>query len=90
MRDIKRIKVFCNQLAELWETNCPDLRFSQLLACVLDDGVDRFLQKMKICFCYSKITFINEIINFFDSLTTTVRLCVLALLLITLPSLCCT
>lgn len=42
MRDPKRIKAFCDQLAELWEKNGPDLRFVQLLSCVLGDGVDRF------------------------------------------------
>lgn len=31
MRDIKRIRKFCNQLAELWETYCPDMRFGQLI-----------------------------------------------------------
>jgi hypothetical protein len=32
MRDIKRIRKFCNQLADIWEMY-PDLRFCQLLIC---------------------------------------------------------
>ena len=35
MRDPKRIRKFCNQLAEIWETNCPDWRFGQLMVNVL-------------------------------------------------------
>jgi len=31
MRDPKRIRVFCDQLAEIWETQCPDWRFGQLV-----------------------------------------------------------
>lgn len=31
MRDPKRIKVFCDQLAEIWEENYPDWRFGQLV-----------------------------------------------------------
>lgn len=31
MRDPKRIKIFCNQLAEIWEAQCPDWRFNQLV-----------------------------------------------------------
>lgn len=30
MRDKKRIRAFCNRLAEAWEC-CPDLRFGQLM-----------------------------------------------------------
>lgn len=30
MRDPKRIRKFCNQLADIWETQCPDWRFGQL------------------------------------------------------------
>lgn len=35
MRDPKRIRKFCNQLAEFWETNCPDWRFGQLITNIL-------------------------------------------------------
>lgn len=31
MRDIQRIDEFCNQLANIWKTNCPDWRFGQLI-----------------------------------------------------------
>lgn len=37
MRDSKRIRRFCNKLAELWET-CPDLRFGQLVTIVFNSG----------------------------------------------------
>ena len=30
MRDPKRIKRFCDTLAEIWENECPDWRFAQL------------------------------------------------------------
>ena len=30
MRDKKRIRAFCNRLADAWE-QCPDLRFGQLM-----------------------------------------------------------
>ena len=32
MRDPKRIRKFCNELADLWESKCPDLRFGQIMA----------------------------------------------------------
>ena len=35
MRDPKRIKKFCDELAELWESKCPDWRFGQLMVNVL-------------------------------------------------------
>lgn len=31
MRDINRINKFCNELAIIWETKCPDWRFGQLI-----------------------------------------------------------
>ena len=31
MRDPARIRKFCNQLATLWESRCPDWRFGQLI-----------------------------------------------------------
>jgi len=37
MRDIKRIRKFCNELASVWETSCPDWRFGQLVMNVLGD-----------------------------------------------------
>ena len=35
MRDIKRIRKFCDELADIWEKQCPDWRFSQLVLNVL-------------------------------------------------------
>lgn len=31
MRDKNRIKPFMNEIAKLWEEECPDWRFSQLI-----------------------------------------------------------
>lgn len=36
MRDPKRIRRFCNELADIWESKCPDWRFGQLLVNVID------------------------------------------------------
>lgn len=36
MRDIKRIRKFCNELANIWESQCPDWRFSQLVLNVME------------------------------------------------------
>lgn len=45
MRDPKRIRKFCNRLAEIWEC-CPDLRFGQLITIVFSkaekDNTDPF------------------------------------------------
>ena len=35
MRDKKRIKPFCDKLAEIWESKCPDWRFGQFMVNVL-------------------------------------------------------
>lgn len=35
MRDTKRIKKFCDELAEIWESQCPDWRFGQLVVNVV-------------------------------------------------------
>ena len=35
MRDPKRIYDFCNKLATIWATECPDWRFGQLIVNVL-------------------------------------------------------
>lgn len=46
MRDVKRIRKFCNNLADVWEQSCPDWRFGQLMSNVLGkmmaDGRDCF------------------------------------------------
>ncbi len=36
MRDINRIRKFCNELADIWESKCPDWRFSQLVLNVMN------------------------------------------------------
>lgn len=36
MRDPKRIRKFCNELADIWEIHCPGWRFGQLLVNVID------------------------------------------------------
>ena len=42
MRDIKRIKKFCDELATIWEAKCPDWRFSQLVLNVMNgDEMDK-------------------------------------------------
>jgi hypothetical protein len=38
MRDPKRIYDFCNQLATIWATECPDWRFGQLVVNVYGSG----------------------------------------------------
>ena len=35
MRDVNRIYKFCNELAEIWATQCPDWRFGQMMMNVL-------------------------------------------------------
>jgi hypothetical protein len=35
MRDINRIDKFCQELANIWKTNCPDWRFGQFMVNVL-------------------------------------------------------
>lgn len=35
MRDPRRIYSFCNELANIWATECPDWRFGQLMVNVL-------------------------------------------------------
>ena len=36
MRDSSRIKPFMEKMAEIWEKNCPDWRFGQLMSNVLN------------------------------------------------------
>lgn len=40
MRDVKRIRKFCNELAAFWESCVPDMRFWQVLN-VIADGLKR-------------------------------------------------
>lgn len=58
MRDIKRIRKFCNELATIWETHCPDWRFGQMVSNVLGDmqsgGRDIFFPEEKEMIEYFK------------------------------------
>lgn len=45
MRDPKRIREFCNELADIWETQCPDWRFGQLIANVFGGGDPFYLEE---------------------------------------------
>lgn len=42
MRDPKRIHKLCNQLADLWLSECPDMRFGQLMTYVMRKCDDIF------------------------------------------------
>ena len=46
MRDKARIRVFCDKLADIWESKCPDWRFGQMMMNVLPRKETRFSQKM--------------------------------------------
>ena len=63
MRDPARIKEFCDKLAEVWETKCPDWRFTQLVENVLR-GTDA---KNKIPFYIEDEDMMNYIMSFFNS-----------------------
>lgn len=39
MRDKKRIKKFCDELATIWENECPDFRFGQMICNVFNEMV---------------------------------------------------
>ena len=58
MRDINRIYEFCNQLATIWATKCPDWRFGQMMSNVLgqmrSEGRDPFLPEEKEMMDYIK------------------------------------
>lgn len=44
MRNPERIPDFCERLSKLWQENCPDWRFGQLVANVIEEyGVSPFL-----------------------------------------------
>ena len=36
MRDINRIRKFCDELADIWESKCPDWRFGQLVLNIMN------------------------------------------------------
>jgi len=58
MRDTKRIRKFCNELATIWETECPDWRFGQLMSNVLgkmqSEGRDIFFPEEQEMIDYFK------------------------------------
>ena len=52
MRDPNRIYKFCNELAAVWATNAPDLRFEQFIAVVhgaiaAEDEMMKYINKFK-------------------------------------------
>ena len=67
MRDIKRIRKFCNELAEIWETYCPDWRFGQLIENVLgqmqSEGRDIFFPEEDKMIAYFKDFFKSKLWN---------------------------
>lgn len=42
MRDPKRIHKLCNQLADLWLSECPDMHFGQLMTYIMSKCDDIF------------------------------------------------
>lgn len=63
MRDIKRIRPFCNALANIWEENVPQWRFGQLICNVFGqmaaEGRDPFFPEENEMIDYFK--------NYFDN-----------------------
>jgi hypothetical protein len=45
MRDPKRIKPFMEKIADIWEENCPDWRFGQLISNVFDNNIMVFFEE---------------------------------------------
>jgi hypothetical protein len=64
MRDIKRIRKFCNELADIWEKNTVDWRFGQLICNVFGqmaaDGRDPFFPEEDEMIKYFRNYFKNE------------------------------
>ena len=64
MRDKKRIKEFCNDLADIWENNCPNWRFGQLMSNVLvtmaTEGRNPFFSEEDEMIKYFRNYFKNE------------------------------
>ena len=64
MRDIKRIRKFCNELAEIWEENAVDWRFGQLICNVFGqmaaEGRDPFFPEENEMIKYFRNYFKNE------------------------------
>lgn len=57
MRDKKRINLMLNEIAELWENNCPDWRFGQLISNIFDNNDLFFIDDD---------TFMEVVKNFFN------------------------
>lgn len=64
MRDIKRIRKFCNELADIWEENVVDWRFGQLICNVFGqmaaEGRDPFFPEEDEMIKYFRNYFKNE------------------------------
>lgn len=64
MRDIKRIRKFCNELADIWEENTVDWRFGQLICNVFGqmaaEGRDPFFPEEDEMIKYFRNYFKNE------------------------------
>ena len=64
MRNKKRIKEFCDELAYIWENNCPDWRFGQMICNVIGEmasnGIDPFFPEENAMINCFKIYFENE------------------------------
>ena len=64
MRNKKRIKEFCNELADIWENNCPNWRFGQMICNVFGEmasnGIDPFFPEEDVMINYFKKYFKNE------------------------------
>lgn len=61
MRDERRIKKFCNELAEIWEEECPDWRFGQLIVNVFGSmNIDPFFPEEDEMLEYFKNYFKGE------------------------------
>ena len=64
MRDIKRIRKFCNELADIWEENTVDWRFCQLICNVFGqmaaEGRDPFFPEEDEMIKYFRNYFKNE------------------------------
>lgn len=48
MRDPKRIKKFCDELARIWESQAPDWRFGQLIVNVCGGSDPFFVEDEKM------------------------------------------
>lgn len=64
MRNKNRIKPFCDTLAKIWEKDCPDWRFGQLICNVFGEmasgGRDPFFPEEDEMINYFKNYFKNE------------------------------